>query len=53
VRATLEFARPTGGVPFWWGSFLPLVKKDPHHQQIFFSFPAGIFIPGGHKLTEK
>jgi hypothetical protein len=25
----------------------PLVKKDPHHQQIHFSFPPGISIPTG------
>jgi hypothetical protein len=27
------------------GSFLPLVKKDPHHQQIYFLSPAGSLSP--------
>ena len=31
------------------GSFFPLVKKDPHHQQIYFWSPAeGVLSPAPH-----
>jgi hypothetical protein len=35
------------------GSFLPLVKKDPHHRRGSFFVPAGDLFPGDQKLTVR